>query len=129
MSIGGRSLHKEDYLKLALLGGGATVGLGAFGVGPAAGLFGSAGAAAAGAAAPGEAIGAFTGTAADLPGLLGGGKGLLKGLDALQKANTLVGIAQGNKGQAPMMAQRPQPQMPMYGDAMKYWQQIYGGLA
>lgn len=132
MSIGGRSLHKEDYLKLALLGGGAMTGLGAAGIGPMAGLFGGAAGAAVGAAAPGEAAGAFMGTAAELPsatGLLGGGKTALKGLDALQRANQLVQLAQGPQGQQQVAQMRPQPAMPMHSDAMKLWQQIYGGVA
>lgn len=134
MSIGGRSLHKEDWLKLGLAAAGTAAGFGAAGMGPLAGLLGGAEGAAAGAlgaAAPGEAIGAFTGTAAQLPGaggLLGAGKGALKGLEALQKAQTLVALAQGPQGQQQMAQPRPQPAMPMHGDAMKLWQQIYGGM-
>lgn len=132
MSIGGKSLHKEDYLKLALLGGGAMTGLGAAGIGPMAGLFGGAAGAAVGAAAPGEAAGAFMGTAAELPGatgLLSSGKTAMKGLEALQRANQLVQLAQGPQGQQQMAQPRPQPAMPMHSDAMKLWQQIYGGVA
>lgn len=135
MSIGGRSLHKDDYLKLALLGGGAMTGLGAAGIGPMAGLFANGGAMAGTAlggaaelASVGEAAGLGAPAAAASGGLLGGtGKGLLKGLESLQRANALVAMAQGPQGQ--QMAQpRPQPAMPMYGDAMRLWQQIYGGL-
>lgn len=132
MSIGGKSLHKKDYLNLALLAGGVTAGFGAAGMGPLAGLLGGAGAAgAAGAAAPGEAVGAFMGTAAELPasGLLAGGKSTLKGLEALQRANQLVQLAQGPQGQQTMAQPRPQPAMPMHSDAVKLWQQIYGGTA
>lgn len=134
MSIGGKSLHKKDYLNLALLAGGVTAGFGAAGMGPLAGLLGGAGAgagAAATGAAPGEALTSFVGTAAELPGaggLLGAGKGALKGLEALQKARALVALAQGPQGQQQMAQPRPQPAMPMHGDAMKLWQQIYGGM-
>lgn len=134
MSIGGKSLHKKDYLNLALLAGGVTAGFGAAGMGPLAGLLGGQsagmGAAAAG-AAPGEATASFVGTAAQLPssGLLAGGKSALKGLDALQRANQLVQLAQGPQVHQQGAQPRPQPAMPMHGDAMRLWQQIYGGAA
>lgn len=135
MSIGGKSLHKKDYLQLALLGGGAMTGLGAAGIGPLAGLFangGLAGTALGGAAelaSVGEAAGMGAPAVTGATGLLGMGKGAIKGLDALQKANALVALAQGPQGQQMMAQQRPQPAMPMHGDAMKLWQQIYGGTA
>lgn len=136
MSIGGRSLHKEDYLKLALLGGGAMTGLGAAGIGPMAGLFANGGALAGTAlggaaelASVGEAAGMGAPAATGASGLLAGSKTALKGLDALQRANQLVQLAQGPQGQQQMAQPRPQPAMPMHSDAMKLWQQIYGGLA
>lgn len=111
MSIGGRSLHKEDWLKLGALAA-VPIGAGAMGMGPLAGLLGSsAGAETATAlglglgAAPGEAAGAFTGLASAAPGagLLGGAG---KGLDALMRAQQLIALAQG--GGAPAgMSQSP----------------------
>lgn len=100
---GGRSLHKKDWLQLGLGLGAAGVGLGAAGVGPLSGLLSGA----AGAAAPGEAAGAFVGTAAELPGL---GTGALKGLEAYQKANALMQLAQGPGQQTQQVGVAPRPQ-------------------
>ena len=77
----GKSFKRNDWLKLGVGVGLATTGLGAAGIGPLAGLFGSnaagagLGAAALG-AAPGEAAGAFVGNAS---GLLGMGAGAAPG--------------------------------------------------
>lgn len=128
MSIGGRSLHKKDWLTLAGLAA-VPVGAGALGMGPLAGLLGSsAGAEAATAlgiglgAAPGEAAGAFTGLASAAPtGLLGGAG---KGLDALLKAQQLMQLAAGS-GQ-PVMAGGGSPKRrKQTGSGLDYFEQIY----
>lgn len=188
MSIGGKSLHKKDWLKLggvaaaavaapylagllspaaaaagagvgAASAGGAAAGAGGIAGGTAA-LFGPelAAASAANMLAPaatpmltgfgsGAALADFgAGTAGMFgagsanAGLLGGlgvtpgmsasGMTLGKGLDALQKAQKFVDLAQGPQKQqqvAPM--QRSQPQMMSNSDVMKLWKQIYGGTA
>ena len=132
MSIGGRSLHKKDWLKLGgavgaavaapylpgLLGLGGTAALGAGEVGAGVGASGLAEMAGVGAATPG------------ISGLISGSSapGVLKALEAYQKGQALIQLAQGQ--QAPVApGQRPQPQMAMNSDAMKLWQQIYGGSA
>jgi len=134
MSIGGRSLHKKDWLTL-----GAVASLpvaGAFGVGPLSGLLGSS--AALGAGQVGAGVGAsglaeMAGVGAATPGISGlisgsSAPGVLKALEAYQKGQALIQLAQGQ--QAPVApGQRPQPQMAMNSDAMKLWQQIYGGSA
>lgn len=108
---GGHSLHKKDWLNLGLAVGSVATGAGAMGMGPLAGLLGGAeGAAGLGAAglgaAPGEAAGAFVGTASQLPGM---GTGVLKGLEAFQKANALMKLAGGGEQQqAQVTAQQPQ---------------------
>lgn len=128
MSIGGRSLHKEDWLKLAGLAA-IPVGGGIVGMGPLAGLLGSsAGAEAATAlgiglgAAPGEAAGAFTGLASAAPtGLLGGAG---KGLDALMRAQALMQLAAGN-GQQIALAGPQKKQRKQSGTGLDYISQIY----
>lgn len=128
MSIGGRSLHKEDWLKLAGLAA-IPVGGGMMGMGPLAGLLGSsAGAEAATAlgiglgAAPGEAAGAFTGVATAAPGgLLGGAT---KGLDALMKAQALMQLAAG-KGQPTMAGASAPKRRKQSGSGLDYFEQIY----
>lgn len=128
MSIGGRSLHKEDWLKLAGLAA-IPVGGGIMGMGPLAGLLGSsAGAEAATAlgiglgAAPGEAAGAFTGLASAAPtGLLGGAT---KGLDALMRAQQLMQLAAGN-GQQIALAGPQKKQRKQSGTGLDYISQIY----
>ena len=129
MSIGGRSLHKEDWLKLAGLAA-IPVGGGIMGMGPLAGLLGSsAGAEAATAlgiglgAAPGEAAGAFTGLASAPPagGLLGGAG---KGLDALMRAQQLMQLAAGN-GQQIALAGPQKKQRKQSGTGLDYISQIY----
>lgn len=187
MSIGGKSLHKEDYLKLAILAAGTATGFGMAGMGPMAGMFGAsaagaAGAGAAGAAgagigggtaaslfgptaaqaatlatyAPTAAAGAGTagsimggGTAASMfapaaehafatsllpgassgPGLLGGAN-WAKGFDTMQKISKLQELAGGGQQrEKPEPAQRPPVQPMPISDAVRYWQQIYGGLS
>jgi hypothetical protein len=54
--------------------------------------------------------------------------GVLKALEAYQKGQALIQLAQGQQAPA-APGQRPQPQMAMNSDAMKLWQQIYGGSA
>jgi hypothetical protein len=129
MSIGGRSLHKEDWLTLAGLAA-IPVGGGMMGMGPLAGLLGSsAGAEAATAlgiglgAAPGEAAGAFTGLASAAPtgGLLGGAG---KGLDALMRAQALMQLAAGN-GQPTMAGAGAPKKRKQSGSGLDYFEQIY----
>lgn len=108
---GGHSLHKKDWLTLGALASVPVAG--AFGVGPMSGLLGgSAQATALDAmglglgAAPGESAAgmAMLGTTAG-----GAGAGAMSGLQALQKANLLMQLAQGgNQSQQPMPMQRPQ---------------------
>lgn len=129
MSIGGKSLHKKDWLTLAGLAA-LPVGGGLMGMGPLAGLLGSsAGAEAATAlgiglgAAPGEAAGAFTGLASAAPTGLLAGTG--KGLDALMKAQALMKLAAGD--QAPMAmsgVERKRRGNPMAG-GMESFQSIW----
>lgn len=127
MSIGGHSLHRDDYLKLGALAAATATGFGAAGMGPLAGLLGPAGAAEGLAmgmgAAPGEAMGAFTGAASAMPGtglLAGGGKTL----DALLKARQLMMLASG--GTQPMgMPDIPKRRKQPSGTGLDYLQQIY----
>lgn len=139
MSIGGRSLHKKDWLTLAGLAA-VPVGAGALGMGPLAGLLGggqmSAGALgtlggmgaeqAAILAAQNAGLGmgadvATLGAASGAGGLLGGAG---KGLDALLKAQQLMQLAAGS-GQ-PVMAGGGSPKRrKQTGSGLDYFEQIY----
>ena len=111
---GGRSLHKKDWLNIGL-------GLGAAGIG--AGMAGGVGGLLGGGAAPGEAAGAFVGTAADLPTVAGGA---LKGLQTLQKADALMKLTGGGGDQAQQYTpmQRPQAASP-FPDIAELFAGIY----
>lgn len=185
MSIGGKSLHKEDYLKLAILAAGTATGFGMAGMGPMAGMFATgAGAASAGAGgvAAGEMLagGGIAGMGAPMASMFGpsaAGAGLLnsmapaaatpwitegaalgggalggelaalgaplaspnvgilagtnfgKGFETMQKIQKLQELAGGGQKEKPEPVQRPPVQPVPISDAVRYWQQIYGGLA
>lgn len=113
---GGRSLHKDDWLKLGIGVGTAAAGFGAAGMGPLAGLLGGASASATpilGASGLAEMATAGAATPG-IEGLIAGGASAGKTLSALEKANLLMKLAAG-PGQQPMqmpMSQQPQRQVP-----------------
>src|SRR5574343_147326 len=76
MSIGGKSLHKEDYLKLAILAAGTATGFGMAGMGPMAGMF----ATGAGAARAGGGIAGMGAPMASMFGPSAAGAGLLNSM-------------------------------------------------
>jgi hypothetical protein len=143
MSIGGRSLHKEDWMTLGALAA-VPIGGGIMGMGPLAGLLGggqmSAGALGAlggmGAeqAAMLAAQNAGLGMAADVAtlgaaagsggGLVGGLAGAGKGLDALMRAQALMQLAAGN-GQQIALAGPQKKQRKQSGTGLDYISQIY----
>lgn len=130
MSIGGRSLHKKDWLTLGAMAGVATAPWTVPALG---GLLGGTAAASsatgAGLGASGLAELASVGSAT--PGISSVISGssvpkVLKALEAYQKGQALIQMAQGQ--QAPVAQEsRAKPQTAMNSDAMKLWQQIYGG--
>lgn len=98
MSSGGRSFHKNDWLKLGAGAALAATGLGAAGIGPMAGLLGgatgAAGAGATGAAATGAAAGA-AGTVGGTAGMFGAAPGLAGSLLAPSTTPMLTGFGAG----------------------------------
>lgn len=98
MSSGGRSFHKNDWLKLGAGVALAATGLGAAGVGPMAGLLGGAsGAGAAGAtgAAAGGAAAGAAGTVGGTAGMFGAAPGLAGSLLAPSTTPMLTGFGGG----------------------------------